>query len=262
MNPTQDTPQAAHEQALAQALLQARRSASPTDVLREQAQLTPRDAASAHRVQQAQLALAGEAIGGWKVGAKSADGPILGAPLPASCVHASGATLARSNFIVTGIELEIGFRLGRTLAPQARGHDDAALAAAFDRMVVTLEVVDSRLAGWPDADKLAQLADLQCHGALVVSHGVPFDAGYPFLAPTASLSFNGRSILPAQVLNPAGDLQRLLRWVVAHAGTMGLTLHEGQIVTAGSYTGMQLLHEPGVVRGEFEGLPPVELTLA
>lgn len=251
-----------HEQALAQALLQARRSAQPTDVLREQPQLIPTDAASAHRVQQAQLALAGEAIGGWKVGARTPDGPILGAPLPASCVHASGVTLARSDFIVTGIELEIAFSLGRTLAPQPQGYDDAAITRAFDRMLVTLEVVDSRLAGWPEVDKLAQLADLQCHGALVVSQSVPFAADYPFLAPTASLSFNGRSILPVQAANPAGDLQRLLRWVVAHAGAMGLTLHEGQIVTAGSYTGMQLLDEPGLLRGEFEGLPPVELTLA
>lgn len=251
-----------HEQTLARLLLQARHDATPTQVLQEQPQLIPADAAAAFRVQHAQLALAGKSIGGWKVGSKSADGPIQGAPLPASGVHVSGATLARSAFIHTALELEIGFRLGRTLTPNAEGYSDAQVAQAFDRMLVTLEVVDSRLVGWPDADKRAQLADLQSHGALVVSESVPFDAAYPFLAPRATLSFNSHSILPAQVANPAGDLQRLLRWLVAHASSLGLTLHEGLIVTAGSYSGLHLVTEPGVVHGGFDGLPSVQLTLS
>lgn len=251
-----------HDLLLARLLLQARRDARPTDALRQQPQLIPADAAAAFRVQHAQLALAKERIGGWKVGAKSADGPIQGAPLPASGLHASGVTLARSAFVHTGLELEIGFRLGRTLAPRAEGYSDAQVTQAFDRMLVTLEVVDSRLAGWPEADKRGQLADLQSHGALVVSDSVPFDAAYPFLAPRATLSFNGRSILPPQVANPAGDLQRLLRWVVAHASALGLTLQEGWVVTAGSYSGLHLATEAGVVQGGFDGLPSVQLTLA
>lgn len=222
----------------------------------------PPDAASAYRVQHETLALRGERIGGWKVGAKSPAGPVQGAPLPAGALHPSGAVLPRRTSGTCALELEIGFRFGRSLPAGDTAPDADAVLAAVDGVVATIELVSSRLAHWPEVDRLLQLADLQNHGALVVSDAVPYDPGLPFLAPALRFDFDGDSVLKAPAANPAGDPRRLLPWLAGHAAAMGRPLQAGDVVTTGSYTGLFFPDRPGTAVGTIEGLPPVVLRLA
>ena len=79
----------------------------------------------------------GEQAGGWKVG-YSPEGGIFCAPIYASKVHASPASLPASGFHVIGIECEIGFRVNQAFGPRARPYrrDEVlagVLAAPDDR---------------------------------------------------------------------------------------------------------------------------------
>lgn len=227
--------------------------------------IVPTDAQAAYGVQAMVLALRNCGIAGWKVGSKTPTGPVQGAPLPADGVHPGGVTLPRAAFRPLALELEIAFCFGEDFAPRSARrtpYADDEVLGAISHMAATIEVVASRFADWPDVDRLAQLADFQNHGALVVGEKVPYQADYPFVAPTLAFTFEGDDIAPAPAANPAGDPRRLLPWVVNHCSEQGITLRAGTWVTCGSYTGMHFVETPGTVRGAFDGLPPVMLTLA
>jgi 2-keto-4-pentenoate hydratase len=224
-------------------------------------ELRPASADDAYDAQHATVHALGAAIAGWKVGAKSADGPIQGAPLPSSGVFRKPAMLPRAGFVKPGLELEIAFTLGRRFDAHSGPYDDATVIAAIESVHAAIEVVASRFRAWPDVDKLWQLADLQNHGALVVGEGVRYDAGYPFVLPGMSFTFDGASAFSGAPANPCGDPRRLLAWTVNHSVARGIAVEAGTVITAGSYTGIYLPSAPGVARGEIDGLPPVQLTL-
>nr|WP_175110283.1 2-keto-4-pentenoate hydratase [Paraburkholderia solisilvae] len=246
--------------ALARVLVDAREHRKPLDTLAED--LQPANADDAYAVQFATLDAMRESIGGWKVGAKSpTGGPIQGSPLPAACVHRSGVELPRSAFNQAGLELEVAFRLGRRFDPAGGPYTDEQVLGAIESMHAAIEVVTSRYAGWPNVDKLWQLADLQNHGALIVGEGVPYDSRFPFVTPAARFTFDGAPLFDGAPANPCGDPRRLLGWLINHGVSHGLTFEPGMVLTAGSYTGMAFPEEPGAARGVIDGLPPVQFTL-
>jgi 2-keto-4-pentenoate hydratase len=223
--------------------------------------LVPRNADDAYRVQERLLQLRGQRAGGWKVGAKSESGPIQGAPLPANGIQASPARLDRAAFPVLGLELEIAFRLGRTFAPSARGYSSDEVLGSLASYCAAIEIVSSRLAAWPEVDRLLQLADLQNHGALAVGGFVDYDRHFPFLSPSLDLRFDGDRIAQGRSVNPAGDPRRLLAWVVNHCTMRGQRFEEGTIVTTGSYTGIYFAKRSGTAEGDIAGLPAVSVRL-
>lgn len=225
------------------------------------AHLDPHDGAAAYLAQRAFLQRRELAIGGWKIGAKSADGPIQGAPLPARGIHASGVALARSDFSVLGIELEIMFRFNRDFLPNDAPVLEADVLSSIASIGAAIELVSSRLAGWPEAPRLMQLADLQNHGALVLGACVDDRGDVDFIEPQARLQFNGQDIFNGIGANPAGDPRRLLHWLVQHCQVQDIALPAGTVVTAGSYTGMFFPAEPGTIIGRIAGLPAVAFDL-
>jgi len=225
------------------------------------AHLAPGTGADAYRAQQAFLQRHRLDIGGWKIGAKTEDGPIQGAPLPRRGIHASGAAVARSDFPVFGIELEIMFRFGRDFLPGAGALTAEQVLSSIDGIAASIEIVSSRLKGWPDVPKLNQLADLQNHGALIAGEFVSYDDSVDFRSPQAHLVLNGRDMFKGVGTNPAGDPRRLLHWLVEHCSEQNIALPAGTVITAGSYTGMIFPEETGTVLGEIAGLPPVRFDI-
>ena len=225
------------------------------------AALAPADVQAAYAVQQRLLSLGKLEIGGWKIGAKSPTGPIQGAPLPRPRIYSGPASVARRDYPVLGIELEIFFTLGRDFRPQADPIPEQEVLDSVSTFGASIELVSSRIAGWPDGSKLSQLADLQNHGALVIGQAVAYRSDFPFAAPRVDLRFEGVPLVAGAGSNPAGDPRRLLCWLVNHCSAQGLTLPAGSIITTGSYTGMEFPARPGRVSGEIEGLPPVALEL-
>ncbi|SIT45102.1 2-keto-4-pentenoate hydratase [Paraburkholderia piptadeniae] len=225
-------------------------------------ELIPADASAAYAIQHELLALRGARIGGWKIGAKSAEGAIQGAPLPLTDLHADGARLPRARYKPLGLELEIALRFNRRFEPAEDAYHEVEVLDAIDSMAATIEIVASRFEQWPNVDKLAQLADLQNHGALIVGEFVKYGRDFPFVAPTLAFTFEGRDVMKAAPSNPCGDPRRLLTWLVNHCTQhRGIAVTPDMIVTTGSYTGMFFPQEAGTARGHIEGLAPISVTL-
>ncbi|CAE6737412.1 hypothetical protein R69927_07608 [Paraburkholderia domus] len=244
---------------LSQRLVDARRNHLTLDAL--PVEQVPADGAAAYAIQHDILRVLGAPIGGWKIGAKSDSGPIQGAPLPANDLYPDGARVPREAFAPLGLELEIAFRFGRRFEASTTPYGEADVHAGIGSIGATIEIVASRYAGWPNVDKLAQLADLQNHGALIVGEFTPYREDFPFVAPSARFSFEGRDVVETTPANPAGDPRRLLTWLVNHATSRGIAVTPDMVITTGSYTGMFFPQSAGTASGCIEGLAPISLTL-
>jgi 2-keto-4-pentenoate hydratase len=254
---------APHLERLATTLVAAGRSATPAAI---EPGIFPRSASEAYRVQREILRLDGSGLGGIKVGSKSTTGPIHGALLPNSGLKPSAENVQHRGFPVIALELEIAFRFGKTFTPRPTPYSEKEVLDSVATMAATIEIVSSRLAGWPDNDALCQLADLQNHGALIVGEFVPYDPRFPFEHPPLTFTFAGQEIGGPAPANPAGDPRRLLSWAVNHCLDQGLAVGPELVITTGSYTGAYILTKPvlaelGLAAGEIAGLPPVQVQL-
>ncbi|WP_349630696.1 2-keto-4-pentenoate hydratase [Bradyrhizobium liaoningense] len=216
----------------------------------------PSDRAGAYAIQDATLARLGPS-GGWKVGASGPDAEPVCAPLPASGLLASGARLG-SEFRLRGVEVEVALRVGRALAADDAALPDRELARAFDAVYPAIEVVETRLEDWKNSAALAQLADLQSHGALVLGAAATVSpASIDLGSVEADLSI-GEDISRRTIGgNPAGDIWRPLRWLVRHCADRGAPLLPGQIVTTGSCTGMVFTEAGTSARARLAGFGEV-----
>lgn len=200
--------------------------------------------------------------GGWKIGAKSTTGPIQGAPLPSGDLHSDGARLPRASYPPLGLELEIAFCFARRFEPSTDAYGEAEVLAAIDSIAASIEIVASRYAAWPDVDKVAQLADLQNHGTLIVGKFARYHSNFDFAAPEVRFDFDGQDICLGAPANPAGDPRRLLTWLVNHCTQhCGIAVTPGMILTTGSYTGMFFPPTTGTATGQIAQLPPVRVAL-
>jgi 2-keto-4-pentenoate hydratase len=217
------------------------------------------NAAVAYAVQDATLRGLGP-VGGWKVGAK---GPTVApecAPLPASGLFSTGATLVGPQWRLRGIEVEVAVRLRRDIVAAPVEPDEALLRDAIEAVLPAIEVVESRLADWRASAQLAQLADLQSHGALVL--GTPSTlpvAELDLRAVQAYLAFDGQPVASTRGANPGGDIWRLLGWLARHCAQRGQPLRAGQVVTTGSCSGLLFAPEGAHVQAQLEGIGVVEL---
>lgn len=259
---------------LAQQILNARATRTPLPAL--DAALIPESTEQAYEVQRLTIAALGGA-GAYKIGAKTPEQAPLYAPIPANEIWladgqetaAVGTTarsgpIARNRYHRIGLELEIAFRYSRTLTPADAGLSDDALLALLGQMLVVVEIVDSRYAEPAAIAKLAQLADLQNNGALILGTAVPYDPAFDFLAPTLHFSCGDQAIFAGRGSNPAGDPRRLVLWLARQLLGAGGTLDASTVLTAGSYSGgaFDAPADGNRVRGEIEGIGRIEFSLA
>lgn len=197
----------------------------------------------------------------WKSGGPSVAAPVLHAPLPPAGVRPSPATLADLPFTLRGIEAEVALRLGHAV--------DAALAATLDRdgalalvdaMAVAIEVVDSRWAEGLDAPPLAKLADLLCHGALVIGDWVPVDRGRDWSAQTARVRIGHAPWQAWTGSHPMADPAFVLPAWLRHATRHGAVLPAGSVVTTGTWCGLLQAAPGDAVEAVFDGIGHARLS--
>lgn len=217
------------------------------------------NAAAAYAVQDATVSGLGP-VGGWKVGAKGPSAEPACAPLPAGVLFESGATLLGPPWRMRGIEVEVAVRLGRDLVPATAEPDTATVRDAIEAVLPVIEVVETRLADWRDSAPLAQLADLQSHGGLVIGRASAMNPRELDLRTVeAYVAFDGQPVASTRGANPAADIWRLLAWLAWHCAQRGQPLRAGQIVTTGSCTGMLFAPEGAHVQAQLDGIGVVEL---
>jgi len=201
----------------------------------------PRSDADAYAVQRAVADASGwfasSRAAAWKVGAAGRDATPNAAPLPAAMVRASPATFARGTFNRILIEGELAFRL-RAPLPLDAGSDAARVAAAVGELVVTIEVVDPRYRDMDAAGPALRLADQGLHGALVVGTGIPYREPVAWTPMIAIVRRDGNVVKQTRGGHPLGNLLFLLAWLARHAAERGQGLAEGDVVTAGTWTGV------------------------
>ncbi|HEY7788336.1 MAG TPA: fumarylacetoacetate hydrolase family protein [Casimicrobiaceae bacterium] len=221
---------------LRDALLHARRERKPIAV---RGLPVPRSDAEAYAVQQALADACGwfdsSRPRAWKVGAAGREAVPNAAPLPPQGVVQSPAAFVARTFNRILIEGEVAFRLR---APLAAGADPAQVADAIGDWLVTIEVVDPRYADMDAANSTLRLADQGLHGALVVGTGGRFPEAIDWTSLVARVRRNGEVVKETRGGHPLGDLLFLLPWLARHAAERGSPLGVGDVITAGTWTGV------------------------
>src|SRR5260370_11292748 len=235
-----------------QSLLEARRSGrqvAPTFALPD------RDAVYAI---QDGVAHATGPIAGWKVGARTPTAEPNPAPLLAGALVKSPASFDGKAMHMIGVEIEISFHIVHDIARRKEpvGHDEA-LAAVGDASI-GMEVVDTRLANFKQADPEWLLADNQMNHALVIGDSVPNWKSLDWANLQVRLMIDGKVEVDHKGGLGAVDPVRPLAWMIDHAVRLRGGIRQGQAITTGSWTGLRY-YPPGThARGAFVGLGTVE----
>ena len=237
-------------------LLGARRSGRRLTALPDEAR--PRTVDAAYAIQDAVASKLG-AIGGWKVGAKSASAEPTCAPLPATLILRSPQRFAAGRFAHNGVEAELAFRLATDLPPRRQPYRPADLAASVATVHPAIEIVDSRFVDFGGVDPLSVLADFQSNGALVVGAGVALPHAFESSTQGVTLDIDGARVVESRGSNPAGDVLSLLAWLANHATLRNGGLRRGDFVTTGSWTGMRFVAPGTRVDAAFAGIGGVEV---
>jgi 2-keto-4-pentenoate hydratase len=237
----------------ATALVAARKGAAiaslPADAI-------PQSEADSYQVQDAVLAKLGEKIGGWKVGVSPLGGHFA-APIYASIVVPSPASLPARGFKLLGIECEIGFRFSAALPARAQPYTRHEVLAAAS-LHPTIEVVDSRYQDFRSLDRLLVLADNFSNGGLVYGPAAKDWDGIDLAHPPIEVTADGKHFADCTGLR-AGTPIELLLAAVEHANRRG-GIAAGTVITTGTHTGL-LFTEPGVtIAADYGRLGRVEVS--
>lgn len=217
-----------------------------------------RDVAEAYAIQNAVAASLG-GIAAWKVGAKGPSETPTCAPVLAGLLHRSPVALPATQFGMIGIEAELAFRLGRDLPAETRNLSLAEISGAVATVHPAIEVVDTRIGDWRQAEKLWLLADNQMNAGLVYGDGVAVRPDLALERQPVALWHDGKIVAEAQGGNPAGDPWRVLAWLVNHCRRERGGLKAGMVITTGSCTGMIFVKPGAVMRAAFPGIGEVEI---
>jgi 2-keto-4-pentenoate hydratase len=219
----------------------------------------PADEGEAYAAQEAVLRRLG-AVGGWKTGAPSATSPASFAPILAAAIHPSPAQLPASELRLFGLELEIGFRIGKALPKRDKPYGREDVMAAIQSMHPTIEIVESRYVDLRAQDKLSALADNTSNGALVYGAAASGWEKADLSRPPGRLAIDGKVAVEVTSGNSGGDPLRLLAELATHCAKRGRALKPGDIVTTGSCTGLIFAKAGTRVSAEFDAFGKVEVS--
>ena len=235
-----------------QQLLEARRSGvqvKPTVALP--------DRAAVYAIQDG-VARGSGPVAGWKVGARTPTADPNCAPLLAGTLRPSPARFDGTSMHMIGVEIEISFHIVRDIAARSEpvGRDEA-LTVVGDAFV-GMEVVDTRLANFQQADPEWLLADNQMNHALVVGSSIASWKSLDWATLPVRLLVDDKVVVDQTGGLGAVDPVRPLAWMIDHAVRQRGGLAKGQAITTGSWTGLRYFPPGTRARGEFPGLGSVE----
>lgn len=215
------------------------------------------DRATVYAIQD-EVARASGPVAGWKVGARTPTAEPNCAPLLANTLRKSPAGFDGKAMHMIGVEVEISFHIVADIAARTApvGRDEA-LAAVGDAFI-GMEVVDTRIADFQQADPEWLLADNQMNDALVIGDSVKNWKGLDWANLRVKLIIDGKTLVDQKGGLGAVDPVRPLCWVIDHAVRQRGGIRTGQAITTGSWTGLRYFPPGTKARGEFVGLGVVE----
>jgi 2-keto-4-pentenoate hydratase len=235
-------------------LTQARRTGLLLDRL--PASCRPANVDDAHAIQDATVAELRDTVAGWKVGAPIGDQIVRGVIL-GSRIFPDAAEISAARVPMLGVEAEIAFRFDRDLRPRERDYTYADVAQAVTAMAA-IEIVDSRFRSYRDAPLLDRIADCASNGAFVEGTPQPRWRAFDLAQLAVALTIDGVDIVRRIGGHPAGDpllpAVALVNDLRRRAG-----VRAGQIMTTGTYTGLNFARPGQRVRVRFDGFGSAEV---
>ncbi|MBB5316205.1 2-keto-4-pentenoate hydratase [Tunturibacter empetritectus] len=236
-------------------LLDARRTGVPIEDLPEA--LQPKDMTEAYALQD-HIAEAYGAIGGWKIGAPSAEAEPLFAPMPRAWMAGDGAVVGEVRRY-RGLESEIAFLMGEDLPGRATPYSREEVVAAIASCHPAIEVIESGLLDPLKAARMSMLGDLQMHGGFVYGPAVAEWKKIDFKTEHVVIAVDGAVRVERTGSNTSGDLMRLLPWLANEGAARTGGLKAGQWVTTGSWTGVTAANSGSVADVKFSSAGEVHL---
>ena len=234
--------------AAAELLVHARRSGDLLTRLPES--LRPANAAEAYAIELATVALLGDGVAGWKVATLPEFGLVMGVIL-ASRVYAADAAVAAAEMPMCGVEAEIAYRFDRPLPARETPYERAEIEAAVTAFPA-IEIVDSRFRSYAATPAIERAADFMSNGGFVQGEPRSDWRSFDLVNVEAALLIDGAEIVrevgghaAKDPLLPAIDLVNQMR------KSSGIAA--GQVVTTGSYTGLNYAKPGSRVEAIFAG---------
>ncbi|MBO9535345.1 fumarylacetoacetate hydrolase family protein [Herbaspirillum sp.] len=205
-------------------------------------ELAPADRAQAYDIQARLEARSFAPLAGWKIGATgpggqrllNVDAPLAGRLL-AERVHRNGATVSLGDSLMKVIEVEIAFRMRKSLPPRDTPYSREEVLDAVGSVHPAIEIPDTRYDNFKQVGAAQLIADNTCADQFVL--GAPATVDWRSLDLAALKTFGRidggeqRDGSGAEVL---GDPRIALTWLANELSRYGMTLAEGQIVASGS----------------------------
>jgi 2-keto-4-pentenoate hydratase len=229
----------------AEALMDVRRSGVQIEALPEDCR--PQTLADAYAIQRAYVPLVERFTNGRPVGYKAgatalATQQLLGLEEPfrgvllSSSVHQSGASIAAGSCFVRIAECEFAFRMGEGLPPSAGPYDLEGVRGAVQSVILSIEIVDLRLAGGLAAGGLPLIADNGGGGLWIQGAEIGDFERIDLDDWPVNLLVNGALVHEGNAAAVLGNPLNSLAWLANELCRTGLGLKAGDIVTAGSCT--------------------------
>jgi 2-keto-4-pentenoate hydratase len=240
-------------------LLDARRTNTPIADLPPELQPTNlEEVAMVHT----RMAMAYGDIGGWKIGAPSADATPFFAPMPRAWMAGSGALLYGPAYRYRMLEAEVAFLLGKDLPPRKNPYTRDEVLDAIASCHAAIEELESGFIDPKAVNNFSALADLQMHGAFIHGPAVVDWRSIDFSQETVTLSIDGAVRVERTGSNTSGDLLRLLPYLANEGAARTGGLRAGQWITTGSWTGNTPAPPNSVAEATFTHLGTVSLRFA
>ncbi len=196
----------------------------------------------------------------WKAGAAGRNSQPTAAMLPHAGVHRDPAHLDGQSFHMCGIEAEIAFRL-RQHVGESSASKAFELEQYVDAMCVSIEIVDSRWLQGMLAPPLLKLADMQSHGALILSEWVPIRA-VDWQKQHCLVSINDEIRAQTVGAHPCGDPTWIIDWWIRHAIGRVSALEAGDVVTTGTWAGIVPAQPGETIEALFPGIGQARVHLS
>ena len=253
------------EAAIAEAFVTARRAGR---ALPDFPGTIPTDLATAYRVQNEALALAGGKVDGWKVGrinpplgaVDRLSGPIFadqvviagdGAPA-AMPVFANGFAAAEAEFLL---------RIGTAPDPDRASYSLADAMALIDAVHVGIEIASSPFPGINSHGPTVTISDFGNNNGLVIGPSVPNWASAGIIDWPVTLEIDGVRIGAASATTMLDGPFGAARFLLEHMAARGIALQAGQWISSGAVTGVHPVAVGNHVVARFADSYQVECTI-
>jgi 2-keto-4-pentenoate hydratase len=217
-------------------------------------ELQPKSIDEGHAIQDATVALLNETVGGWKVGLDKA-GAMSRAPIFKGDIQTNPGRIASSGTNLRGIEAEIAFRFLKDLPARNNDYTRTEVEDAVEAFAA-IELLNSRYAEPRPLSTLEKLADRILQGGIVCGTPRADWRTVDWAKLEVVLTVDGTDIATGTGTHPVGDPVAPALALVNNL-RKGSGVKAGQIMTTGTWSGVNFVTPDSLAVANFDGFEPV-----